>query len=460
MVFVIAAVTALFVYLCVMIAVIKPAKIAAHVTPIEAVRYMAGNNDVMSNSTKVLHRSLSAKNLAFLNFARNRKKTALTLLSLGVCGILLMASSAYFNSIDPLAMARRSFPYGEIRLELGDYGPQAHNSEQYSGLQKSNLLTEDFRESILDIDGVEEIKEYQGTVLNVRMPTGDIEPVVSDAYMPSSQKLLEEYLIDGTADLQELLNNNGIIIENGPQWKETFGWDAAIGDELLIEVGGQTLEVKVMGIVDANIPYGGYDTLFIPLEMLSKIVPVENLNYQFIVDTDDSKWAAAKDDIQKIIPPTSSLYVSTLNDWVEAYNEKLLNYRMPVYIFVMFIGVFGIINLLNTLITNILTRKRELGVLQAVGLSSKQLSKMLLIEGLFYTSGVLLLSISCGTLIEYLLCTVFSAMSIFGKVSYHFPTVEMFSYFILMLAVQMLFSHLAIRQIKKQSLVDQIRELS
>ena len=41
-----------------------------------------------------------------------------------------------------------------------------------------------------------------------------------------------------------------------------------------------------MGIVDANIPYGGYDTLFIPLEMLSKIVPIENLNYQFIVDTD------------------------------------------------------------------------------------------------------------------------------------------------------------------------------
>lgn len=418
------------------------------------------NNDVMSNSTKVLHRSLSAKNLAFLNFARNRKKTALTILSLGVCGILLMASSAYFNSIDPLAMARRSFPYGEIRLELGDYGPQAHNSEQYSELQKSNLLTEDFRESILDIDGVEEIKEYQGTVLNVRMPTGDIEPIVSDAYTPSSQKLLEQYLIDGTADLQELLNNNGIIIENGPQWKETFGWDAAIGDELLIEVGGQTLEVKVMGIVDANIPYGGYDTLFIPLEMLSKIVPIDNLNYQFIVDTDDSKWAAAKDEIQKIIPPTSSLYVSTLNDWVEAYNEKLLNYRMPVYIFIMFIGVFGIINLLNTLITNILTRKRELGVLQAVGLSSKQLSKMLLIEGLFYTLGVLLLSISCGTLIGYLLCTVFSAMSIFGKVSYHFPTVEMFSYFILMLAVQMLFSCFAIRQIKKQSLVDQIRELS
>ena len=59
--------------------------------------------------------------------------------------------------------------------------------------------------------------------MNVRMPTGDIEPIVSDAYTPSSQKLLEQYLIDGTADLQELLNNNGIIIENGHSGKNLGG---------------------------------------------------------------------------------------------------------------------------------------------------------------------------------------------------------------------------------------------
>ena len=460
MVFAIAAITALFMYLCVLAAVIKPARTAARVTPIEAVRYTADHNDVAFRQTKSLHRSLSAKNLAFLNFARNKKKTALTVLSLGVCGVLLMSSSAYFNSIDPLAMARRSFPYGEIRLELGDYGPQAHDSEQYVELQTSNPLTEDFIGSIRGIDGVEAVKTYQGTVLDVRMPTGDREPIVSESYTPDSRKMLEQYLVDGTADYQELLNNNGIIIENGPQWEETFGWDVSVGDDLEIEAGGQTWKLKVMGIVDADIPYGGYDTLFIPLEMLSEIVPAENLNYQFIVDTDDSKWETVKDEIQKIIPATSRLYVSTLDEWVGAYRDKLLNYRIPVYVFVMFIGVFGIINLLNTLITNILTRKRELGVLQAVGLSRKQLSEMLLTEGLFYTFGVLLLSVSFGTLMGHLLCTVFSAMSLFGKVSYHFPALEMFSFFLLMLAVQMLFSYLSIRQIKKRSLVEQIRELS
>lgn len=295
--------------------------------------------------------------------------------------------------------------------------------------------------------------------MNVHVPTGDVEPIVSEVYSTNNQKIVEKYLIEGTADLSELIRNNGVVIANDLQWKEIFGWDVALGDEISLEVGGQKIQVKVMGIVDGNIPYGGYDTLFIPLEMLNTITPVENLNYQLIIDTADNEWDIVKEEIQKIVSSNACLYISTFNDWVEAYNEKLLNYRIPVYIFVMFIGVFGIINLLNTLITNVLTRKRELGVLQAVGLSGKQLSNMLLMEGVFYTICVLILSILFGTVIGYLLCTVFSSMSIFGRVIYHFPIVEMFIYFILMFVVQTLFSRLTIKQIKKQSLVEQVKEL-
>ena len=403
-----AAVTSLFMYSCIMFTIMKPAKIASHVTPMEALHYTENNEKIAFDYTRKSKRALTTNNLAFLNFLRNKKKTVLTILSLGVCGILLMASSAYFNSIDPVEMARRSFPYGEIRLELGDYGPQSHNSEQYVELQKSNLLTDDLIASIKNIHGVQGVKAYQGTVLNVHVPTGDVEPIVSDVYSKNTQKIVEEYLIEGTADLSELISNNGVIIANDLQWKEIFGWDVALGDEISLEIGEKKIQVKVMGIVDANIPYGGYDTLFIPLEMLDTITPVENFNYQLIIDTDDNEWDILKEEIQKMISPNARLYISTFNDWVEAYNEKLLNYRMPVYVFVMFIGVFGIINLLNTLITNVLTRKRELGVLQAVGLSGKQLSNMLLMEGLFYTICVLILSILFGTVLGYLLCTVFS----------------------------------------------------
>ena len=43
--------------------------------------------------------------------------------------------------------------------------------------------------------------------------------------------------------------------------------------------------------------------------------------------------------------------------------------------------MFGFINLLNTLVTNMIVRKREFGILQAVGLSDIQFSKVLINSG-------------------------------------------------------------------------------
>lgn len=457
---VVGLVAAVFMYFTIAIAVKKPAQTAAKVTPIEALRYSADRNEVISTSTKKLYRPLSANRLAVLNFSRNKKKTALTVCSLGICGILLMGSSAYFNSIDPLNMARESFPYGEIEVELGGYGAQMYNSIQYYDVQKENALTDDILQTIKDTEGVNGVKEYAGSVLDFHIPTGYIEPVVVDGVSNDSQSLLNEYLIEGTADLQEISENNGILLANAT-WSDVFGWDVSIGEEITIGLPtGKTVVRKVMGIVDVNIPYGGYNMAFMPVGTLYEMLELDNLNYQFVIDTDDTAWETVKDQVQKLFPNAGGVYITTLNDWTVTFQEKLTEYRTPVYIFVLFIGVFGIINLLNTLVTNVLTRKRELGILQAVGVSGKQLSKMLLVEGLLYTLGVVTLSTTLGTLVGYLICHVFSSMSVFGAVKYHFPLFEMLSYFLLMLVVQMGFSILTIRQIKKQSLVEQIRELA
>ncbi len=458
---IVGAFVAVLMYLCVMLTVRRPAKLASKVTPIEAVRYAAGNEEVIAKSTKRLNRSLSSSRLALINFSRNKKKTALTIASLGICGILLMASSAYFNSIDPVNVARGVFPYGKVRIELGDYGSQSHNSEQFVELQRDNPLSPDLIQQLAAIDGVKDMRVYSGTVLNVTIPSGYENPFLTDAFSTDRQPLLEEYLIAGTADLQELIRNNGVVIKQTDNWVDIFGWEVSIGDKITIQAGsGERLEVTVMGIVDEGIPYGGYELVFIPLETLSALMPEVNLNYQVLLDTADGNWEQVRDDVKQILPTKARIYVTTLNAWVNNYQDLLASYRTPVYIFVLFIGVFGALNLLNTLITNILARKRELGILQAVGMSSHQISKMLLTEGLLYTLGVFVLSISFGTIFGVLLCKVFSAMSVFGEVSYHFPTWEMVGFFTLILVVQVAFSFVTIRQLRSQSLVEQIRELT
>ncbi len=460
-VLIVGAFVAILMYLCVMLTIRRPAKLASKVTPIEAIRYSAGNEEIIAKSTRRLKRSLSSSRLALINFSRNKKKTVLTIASLGVCGILLMTSSAYFNSIDPVEVARGVFPYGRIRIELGDYGSQSHNSEQFVELQRDNPLSSDLIQQLAAIPGVKDMRVYSGTVLNVTTPTGYENPFLADAVSIDRQAFLEEYLVAGTADLQELIENNGIVIKQSEQWAELFGWEVAIGDKVMVQAGsGERMEATVMGIVDENIPYGGYEMLLMPLETLSALMPVENLNYQVLLDTEDSDWERVREEVRTILPANARVYVTTLNAWAENYQDLLENYRNPVYIFILFIGVFGVLNLLNTLITNILTRKRELGILQAVGMSNHQISKMLLTEGLLYTLGVFMLSISFGTLFGILVCKVFSAMSVFGKVNYQCPTWEMAGFFILMLAIQVAFSLITIKQLRKQSLVEQIRELA
>ncbi|WP_215699388.1 FtsX-like permease family protein [Clostridium sp. MCC353] len=62
------------------------------------------------------------------------------------------------------------------------------------------------------------------------------------------------------------------------------------------------------------------------------------------------------------------------------------------------IGFIGIANFVNSVLTSIITRKREFAVLQSIGMTGKQLKTMLLYEGLYYALGTMIASAVFGTL--------------------------------------------------------------
>ena len=51
----------------------------------------------------------------------------------------------------------------------------------------------------------------------------------------------------------------------------------------------------------------------------------------------------------------------------------------------LIIGLVGVLNFINAILTGILTRKRELATLQSIGMTGTQLKTMLVCEGLYYT---------------------------------------------------------------------------
>lgn len=147
----------------------------------------------------------------------------------------------------------------------------------------------------------------------------------------------------------------------------------------------------------------------------------------------------------------------SLGDIVSDMEASLRGELTMFYGILVFIFVFSLINLANTLITNLLARQQELGIFQSVGMSSRQLSRMLSLECLFYAGVALLATLTLGTVCSVIVCKVFDQLGTFGKITYHFPALEMLLFGAALLLVQGAFSAGATRWSQKLSLVERIK---
>ena len=70
------------------------------------------------------------------------------------------------------------------------------------------------------------------------------------------------------------------------------------------------------------------------------------------------------------------------------------------------VGMIGVLNFVNAILTGIITRKREFAMLQSIGMSGRQLKGMLVFEGLLYALGsavfALVLSLLLGPVMAFL----------------------------------------------------------
>lgn len=57
------------------------------------------------------------------------------------------------------------------------------------------------------------------------------------------------------------------------------------------------------------------------------------------------------------------------------------------------IGIIGIASFVNSVLTSVITRKKEFAMLQSIGMTGKQLKRMLSFKGLYYAVGTIITSV-------------------------------------------------------------------
>ena len=121
----------------------------------------------------------------------------------------------------------------------------------------------------------------------------------------------------------------------------------------------------------------------------------------------------------------------------------------------LIIGIIGVLNFVNACITSIITRKKEFAALKAIGMTEKQTRKMVCLEGLYYAAGVVLFSLTTGSIFSL---AVMGNFVIFWFTTYRFILWPMLLVLPFMVVMGGLVPYLTIRMTDKDSVVEMLRE--
>ncbi len=445
--------SAILTLITIYISLLKPSKIASKISPVEAMKY-----NESSNSTKKKNRkgyiNIDVLKLTKVNLVRNKKRTLITVLSLSLSGTLIIAASTVMTSINTEQMVKQGLAgdFSFTHKYIG-YDFEKEKAEFLS----NNPLNKDFINNIKDIDGVEridEIRMIELTTPNINGEYKKLEPELNDVeidlagYTDYMLKLAGSDLTSGKFNIEKIKSGEEVLISGSAKYWHGF----EVGDIITITVEEDNKKVdkkvKVQGITKYHL--GG--------NIITSIDFITNSKYinSISINVDKDKEEVIGKALTNISNEHKNLSYSSLKEELESYKIAFMTTNMMGYSLIAIIGLISLVNLINTMITSIISRKKEIGILQAIGMSDKQLLKMLKLEGVFYTVSTLIFSLIFGSSIGYLGYKVMYNMDAKYMI-YKFPIVPSLIVIIVMLVVQFIISYVINKMFGKESLIDRIR---
>ena len=437
------------------LSLLKPMRMAAKVSPIEAIRYQESSAAKQGTRKGYLHINLSRLSIA--NLSRNRKRTLITITTMGLSCVLFLSLAGVMNSMDRTDFARRAISKGDFILKLdASYNDKAYPENNLNSLQSAGLLSPELVNQIQTIPGVTKVEDGDMVMISADLPNELFENgryTSMEAFSREDLPEIEKELKRGTADYDKMVQENGILFQSD-NFMDEYGMK--IGDRIPFTVRSGDRTVQLEATITGSIT--GRDGSFgIPKDLLDRILPGTNTLDRLYIHTDSRAYDEVKTALQSITGSDEHLTLISLDEEMKIADLSINTLKYPCYLILLLIGIIGFMNLINTMITSIVTRKRELGILQAIGLSDRQLVKMLRKEGMFFTAGTLALALVIGNLMGYLVFLYGKATGFMEVQTYHYPIWETLFLTAALVLGQLAITYLISRRIHKESLVDRMR---
>lgn len=485
--------SAAFAGLTVLISCMRPAKMAGKVSPMEALRY----NDVQRGGRSVKRRSGSAglPALAWSNLGRNRKRTVTVICSLTL-GLTLM--SAFYAKNAAFDMEK----YLE-ELMLSDFQMDQATSEEYmKGYDPyGDTLDPELIAQVEALEGLESIGyEYsheteialsEQTIANMQAFYTD--DVLADwaSYDPVGPKSIQEAVDEKRAGAV-VYGLDGIVLDAytdaahvlaGSYDAEQFAtgkYAIAAGLAMTKEDGqtlptvsvGDTVEIEgreytIMAVLDeftvvtAGAKEGGaenkdrhYLEFIVPMETFRERWP-QNTPRKVFFDVEDAHLDAAQEMLDRYSAETGvSIPLTTRTSKAAQYHRETRSSAVMGNVVSIVIALVGVLNFVNSMITAIVSRRKEFAMMQSVGMTKSQLCKLLVWEGMDYAWITLL----CTYVISSLAVGIGVRILVEGGfTTFRFTLLPLVICTPLLLLFAVLVPYLCFHDLEKDSLVERLR---
>lgn len=201
-----------------------------------------------------------------------------------------------------------------------------------------------------------------------------------EAFPDSYIEEVKKSIVDGEFDEEGWKNGSKILVSNHLlRWEK----DLRVGNvyHFQVETGNEVIEkeIEVMGIVDlppSLLESGSWIISSEAMEQFSKY----NANDEMFIYAEEEYDEELEKELQALIAPDARLGLETWQAEYEMWVSVMGFMRLACYGFLGILGIICIMNLINTVVNSIHMRMKEIGMMQAIGLSEKQLMKMLQME--------------------------------------------------------------------------------
>ena len=441
-------------WIMVSISIRKPVKIAAGISPIEAVRFTSVQKDIRSRKKNI---KLNPVSMGIANFKRDRKKTISIVASLSIGGILLMVVSSIVLVRSPEQIARLYFPDSDYKIYLQDLSEEM--------LVKGNPLNEELKQEVLSVDGVTDIIVARQSLHTSIKTDANQNSGICDTLTDQNYAMVEAALTEGTmpTDSHSIVIHDQIVA-----YFEDMGVGSTV--EFSSIDGKQSIPVTISGVFSTSkmpviFGHGRAHTdgsvFFAPKDLFYELYPeITTFDYSWSIVSNPKKAETVKAELKNIVAEHSNLALDEIDTAIAAEKSQNSAAFGSMQVLSWLVFLFGVINLINTTLSNQMSRKQENSVLRSIGLTQKQLCKMNICEGLCYAFFATLAILIVGFPISIVASREISIATFGGNVvPYKFPVLEMGLFILVLFGMELILSVWTIRRQKKQSLIEQMRAM-